>query len=230
MTTDTDLAMLAGPAGSVVTGELGVFDHALSGARCLLRAVDGRRTHLPVSRWHGTSDDAADAAFDAAVVRHCHGPTVDLGCGPGRLVDALTTRGVTALGVDESHTAVATARIRGIPVLQRDILGRLPCEGRWAHALLIDGNIGIGGDPDRLLGRVGALLGPGGSLLAEIDPHISGHTVEVVRIESETHTGPWFQWAQVGIAGLRELLPRHGFDVAVTTEIGDRLLVEVVRR
>ena len=37
--------------------------------------------------------------------------------------------------------------MRGATVLQRDIFGPLPGEGRWGTALLFDGNVGIGGDP-----------------------------------------------------------------------------------
>ena len=49
----------------------------------------------------------ADEAFDRAVVKLCEGPTIDLGWGPGRLVVDLIRRGIPALGVDQSATAVA---------------------------------------------------------------------------------------------------------------------------
>nr|WP_246122422.1 class I SAM-dependent methyltransferase [Actinoallomurus bryophytorum] len=44
------------------------------------------------------------------MLKHCHGPTIDLGCGPGRLVQALTARGVRALGIDTSPWAVRQCR------------------------------------------------------------------------------------------------------------------------
>ena len=76
------------------------------------------------------------------------GPVLDVGCGPGRLVLGLAQRGTVALGVDPAPAAVALARSRGAPVLQRSVFDPLPGQGRWRTVLLADGNIGIGGDPE----------------------------------------------------------------------------------
>ena len=46
----------------------------------------------------------------------------------------------------------------------------VPDAGSWGTALLLDGNIGIGGEPAALLGRARELLAPGGAVLAELDP------------------------------------------------------------
>ena len=83
----------------------------------------------------------------------CTGPTIDLGCGPGRLVARLVERGVPALGVDQSATAVGLARRSGAPALRRDVFEPLPGTGRWQTVLLADGNVGLGGDPWRVLRR-----------------------------------------------------------------------------
>ena len=45
---------------------------------------------------------------------------------------------------------------------------RCPTPGRWRSALLLDGNIGIGGRPARLLARIASLLAPGGAILVEL--------------------------------------------------------------
>ena len=58
-----------------------------------------------------------------------------------------------------SKTAVARMEptistwIAGGPALVRSVFETLPGEGRWDTVLLMDGNIGIGGDPAALLGR-----------------------------------------------------------------------------
>ena len=124
-----------------------LYDRALDGERCWVRHADGEIRNLPVRRWLG--GQGADDRFDSAVVKLCSGPTIDLGCGPGRLVTELVRRGVPALGVDQSATAVALARRGGAPVLRRDVFESLPATGRWQTVLLADGNVGLGGDPLR---------------------------------------------------------------------------------
>ncbi|HEX5199142.1 MAG TPA: methyltransferase domain-containing protein [Actinoplanes sp.] len=104
---------------------------------------------------------------DEALLARCDGPTLDVGCGPGRLAGSLARRGCPALGIDISDVAVRLARRRGATALRRDVFGPLPGAGRWQHVLLADGNIGIGGDPARLLRRCRRLLAPHGRLHVE---------------------------------------------------------------
>src|SRR4051812_28542855 len=67
---------------------------------------------------------------DDTVVKRCSGPTLDVGCGPGRMAHAIAASGVPALGIDISDRAVAEARARGAPALHRDVFGNLPGAGR----------------------------------------------------------------------------------------------------
>jgi len=106
-------------------------------------------------------------AFDAG---RSAGPVLDVGCGPGRLTAALASAGVPALGIDVSAAAVRMARGRGATALRRDVFEPVPAAGRWTHLLLADGNIGIGGDPQRLLRRCRELLGPDGQVHVELAP------------------------------------------------------------
>src|SRR5690242_5511458 len=101
-----------------------------------LRTATCRTLTLDATRFTAPPD-----AVDDAVLDRCHGPTLDLGCGPGRLVAQLARRGVPALGVDVSHAAVRLGRAAGAAVLRRSVFDRLPGTGRWRHALLMDGNI-----------------------------------------------------------------------------------------
>ncbi|MFM9607396.1 class I SAM-dependent methyltransferase [Streptomyces niveiscabiei] len=141
-------------------------------------------------------------AADEGVLRRCDGPVLDVGCGPGRLVAALAARGVPALGVDVSPAAVARTRHHGATALLRSVFDRLPQEGGWATALVMDGNIGIGGDPAALLARLRTLLRPGGRLLAEAAAQDVDERL-VVRVEDGTGLhGPAFPWARVGPGAL----------------------------
>ena len=99
-----------------------------SDAHCRLHLEDGAWRPLPLARWLGPVTGA-----EAPLLDHAHGPVLDVGCGPGRLVDALARRGVLALGIDESPDAVALARRRGAPALAQSIFGPVPSAGLGAR-------------------------------------------------------------------------------------------------
>lgn len=196
------------------------FEPALRGEIAVLELGGGRRVPLHPGRWLADADHA-----DELMLGNCRGPAIDVGCGPGRLVDALTRRGVPAIGVDISPVAVALARARGALALRRDVFGRVPGEGRWRHVLLADGNIGIGGDPVALLRRCRELLIPaGGSVLVEVDPPGIGLHTEPARVGP---LGTWFRWAWLGLDALGAVAADAGFSVRWTGDRAGRWFAEL---
>jgi len=184
------------------------FDAVFAGCSVEMLDHTGTEAPLQVERWAGRASEDDHALF----VDHCSGPTIDLGCGPGRLVRALLDRGVNTLGVDSSVEAVRLARKDGLPVLRRDIFARVPREGEWSHALLADGNIGIGGRPARLLRRAGTILRSGGRLHVELNEpgHGVAHGWRQLRVDGRL--GPRFPWAAVSIDAIGALGGSAGFD------------------
>ncbi|MEV6485988.1 class I SAM-dependent methyltransferase [Streptomyces sp. NPDC051576] len=162
-----------------------------------LRRTDGWLLPLEVERWCA----AADAA-DHEVLRRSQGAVLDVGCGPGRLVAALAAQGRRVLGIDVSEAAVAhTVRLGG-QALRRSVFDPVPGEGRWDTALLLDGNIGIGGDPRALLHRMSQLLAPGGMLIAETAVVDVDEQVQVRVADGRGATGTPFPWARLGTPAL----------------------------
>src|SRR4029453_1954232 len=83
---------------------------------------------------------------DRRVLARSDGPVLDVGCGPARHTLALGAEGVPTLGIDITGATLAVARPRGALVLLRSVFDPIPGEGRWGTVLLLDGNVGIGGD------------------------------------------------------------------------------------
>jgi SAM-dependent methyltransferase len=184
--------------GDRVLGEL--YEAALAGAAPVeVEQADGRRVPLTVDQWLGTTPG------DVSLVDRCHGPTLDVGSGPGRLTVALAERGIPALGIDVTPFAVQMARSSGALAILRDVFGRVPGAGRWRTVLLADGNIGIGGDPAALLRRIGDLLAPDGSALVEVQPPGAPLRSERVRLCQDGLAGDWFPWAYVGADQIGDL-------------------------
>ena len=204
-----------------------LYERALAGERCFIRTTDGRRTDLPVQRWLG--NHPGDGPFDDAVLARCDGPTLELGCGPARLIARLSRRGVPALGVDRSPRAIRLARAEGAHVLCADVFGPLPGVGLWRTVLLVDGNIGLAGDPLRILRRCREMLAAGGYGVVEFDTHHRGATTTLTRLETDDHAGPWFPWATVGLDHAEELAERAGMRLKDVHVIGDRALASMAR-
>jgi SAM-dependent methyltransferase len=156
-----------------------------------------RALALDLERWSGTATDG-----ERAILRDIEGPVLDVGCGPGRLVEALRLQRVTVLGIDAAPSAIARARARGRRIVQRSVFDPLPREGTWSSVLLFDGNIGIGGDPNRLLVRIRDLMTSDGCVIVELEP--PGVGVEFGHVELEVATGMvgTFPWCWVGCDGI----------------------------
>ncbi len=221
----------ADPGTAAIAGVPGVFDAALAGRCQRLVRADGVVLPLATQRWQDDAD-----GDDSWMVDRCAGPTLDLGCGPGRLVVALADRGVPALGVDVSVQAVQRCLERGAAVLHRDAFERLPGEGRWEHVVLADGNIGIGGDPVGLLRRCRALLAEAGTVVVELEPgaglwqgaaHLEG-TAESAYLAAPDDTtetvmaSAWFPWAVLGPDEVDDVAAESGLVVAERAASGAR--------
>lgn len=190
-----------------------------------LRYPDGSTAPLALGRWCGSLVDGDDG-----LLRRCAGATLDVGCGPGRLAAAAAWQGLPVLGVDVSATAVRLARERGVFALRRSVFDRLPAEGRWRTALLADGNIGIDGDPVRLLTRLRSLLGVDGQVLCELDPpHVPTRAVRVQIEDPRGGRSAEFGWAHVSVNDVGSVAAAAGLSQAATWEEAGRWFSALVR-
>ena len=89
---------------------------------------------------------------------------------------------------------------------------RLPAEGRWGTALLMDGNIGIGGDVPLLLGRCRTLVVPGGLVICEVDRDPDRHEVRERDPAHGNAASRPLPWARIGAAAWRSVAAAPGPD------------------
>ncbi len=181
------------------------------------RLLDGTALSLPFERYLGSADSA-----DEQLLNGLCGPVLDVGCGPGRHLHALAAQGVFALGVDLSPVAVEIAVEGGGRAIVGDIFDELPGGGTWRSALLLDGNIGIGGSPVRLLARIGALLDEAGELLVELEPPDGATCCTRARLESDGVQSAWFPWARVAVPAIAQIAAAGGFRAAEVWPLAGR--------
>ncbi len=207
---------------------LSVYEDALLGipeGAGALHAVgeDGSRRMLPLGRWLGAPDSAEETVLGRAV-----GPVLDIGCGPGRHVVALRERGVRAVGVEISSVAAAIARERGAEVIEASAFEH-PTTSEWRTILLLDGNIGIGGDAVRLLRRCAALLAPGGGVLVELEPPTTAPRAQRVRLEGARAASDWIPWHFVDFEEIDRLASVAGFSVIERWQADGRWFADLRR-
>lgn len=208
---------MTGPEFAGVASFRETFADALRGRTFHVVGLHDEPTPLPATRWAQPADDD-----DLAILDLCEGPTLDVGCGPGRMSEALAASGQIVLGLDIVAEAVRQTRQRGAAALVGDVFGSLPAEGRWGTALLADGNVGIGGDPVALLRRLRTVLAPEGKVVIELEhPGTALREMWVELVSPGTRSKP-FKWAVVGVDDIDALAARVGLEATQIHRFGHR--------
>ena len=190
--------------------------------RAQLRSHDGRLEFLDVDRWLAEADEV-----DLRVITRATGPVLDIGCGPGRHVEALSRRGTEVVGIDLSPEFVALAQTWGRSVRLQSVFDSLSGGPTWGSVLLFDGSVGIGGCPDTLLRRVVELLAPGGAALIETGAPGDPSEAMDLFIESENGRGGWVPWASLSADDTEAAASRVGLLLSDLWEDSGRWFVQL---
>jgi SAM-dependent methyltransferase len=201
----------------------GALEAAGQGRAFPLRVVDSAGAdlgRLPVERYLGPADER-----EIELLLELPAPVLDVGCGPGRHVSALIAAGVPALGIDLSADAVRLARRRGARAILVSVFADVPDAGAWGSALLLDGNIGIGGDPVRLLERVRELVRPGGTIVVELDRRRAPGGSRRIRLEGRGVESGWFHWGSLSGTEITAVAAHLGLSVTQSRLLAGRRFV-----
>ena len=108
-----------------------------------LRADDGTLLSLP-----GAPLDGRGRSGGAATPRPTPaGPCSTSAAGPAVISSRCASSACSRSGSTSPRRSSRSRAARGVNVLERSVFAGVPGQGRWRSVLLLDGNIGIGGDP-----------------------------------------------------------------------------------
>jgi SAM-dependent methyltransferase len=132
-----------------------------------LERSDGQRSVVDLGWWR--EDPSAAAPADTrALELATEGPVLDAWCRTGRRLELLAERGLVGRGIDTCEDAVAMGLRRGRACAVAEVHRYWP-PLEFGTVLALGGVIGVAGTLDRLpalLTRLGALVFPGGAVLA----------------------------------------------------------------
>lgn len=172
--------------------------------------------HYRVQDWLVRAND-----FERSLLRTARGPLVDIGCGPGRMLVAAAELGLAACGVDSNSLAAEHARKQGATVFQQSVFDPLP--GSFQTLLLLDGNIGIGGDPQALLKHLHTMAAPGARLIVETDQLLTLEArYQAILVDSAGRSSETFDWARLGAEPLQRHAANAGWSLVNSLEHGGR--------
>jgi SAM-dependent methyltransferase len=168
-------------------------------------------------------------------IRHARGRILDIGCGPGRCLLYLKSKGYDATGIDNSPLMIKVCKKRGLKKVQvRDVtqLGR--DLGMFDSVIMYGNNFGLFGSFKRarwLLRRLYHMTSEKARLIVEstdpyktdIPEHFEYHEYNRqrgrmggqlrLRVRYKTFRSPWFDYLLVSPQEMRQILDGTGWAI-----------------
>ena len=189
-------------------------------------------------------DEGADQYFsgnkdwkrhEKEAIKYANGKCLDLGCGAGRVMLYLQSKGLYALGIDSSPLAIKVCRLRGAKHAQvMDIadVGKLGNKNRFDTVLMFGNNFGLFGNKKRartLLKKLNRMTSKDAVIIAETrEPYMTDNPVHFryhawnrkrgrmpgqlhMRVRFMQYATPWYDYLIVSKDEMRDILQGTGW-------------------
>ncbi len=215
----------------------------------LLEYLEGKRGCEIIERDDGLVEPSGGPKFyfaehmdwtprEKKAIRYARGRVLDVGCGAGRCLLHLQSKGLEVVGIDNSPLAVEVCRKRGaldVRLLSVTRIGRQL--GRFDTVLMFGGNFGLVANPDRarwLFKRFYGLTTARGRIIAgTVDPYQTKDRIYLdyhklnrkrgrmagqirLRVRYKQRATPWFDWLIVSKKEMARILEDTGWRIRRT--------------
>lgn len=185
-----------------------------------LVSSSGEEWSLNVDRWLGPA-----SAADTHALTRTNGRVLDVGSGPGRMLKAGSKMGIDIEGVDTDLSTALSLQKLGYTVHTGDIMDvDLPS---YESFLLMDGNLGMTGDPIGLLRRLCTLRTKNAVLIVEVESPLEKTRTELVRLKTNSTLSGSFYWSWVTVQDLGLIAETGGWQLQQIWEENDRYFGEL---
>jgi SAM-dependent methyltransferase len=173
---------------------------------------------IPVSYLFRNIEDMP--ALEQIAIENCTGTVLDVGCGSGPHMRALSAKGISCEGIEASKKAAAYVREQGFIVYTQNFLSF--SEKKYDTLLLLMNGLGLAGKLQNLsqfLLHAKSLLKEGGKILCDstdvryfyedeegsvwIDLNATYYGEFKFKMQYKSHTTDWFDWLYVDFQTLK---------------------------
>jgi len=187
-----------------------------------------------------------------AAMKYVRGRVLDIGCGAGRHSIYLQGKGFDVLGIDNSPSAVKTARLRGLRMAKVLPINQLGSKlGIFDTILMLGNNFGLFGSQrgaKQLLARFHRMTSEDARIIAEsmdiykgaMPEHRSYHQLNKrrgrmpgqarIRARYRSLIGPWFDYLLVSKTEMKRVLKGSGWRVAKLMDSGGASYIAIIEK
>lgn len=114
-----------------------------------------------------------------SIVGRCEGKrALDIGCARGHLLDELSSRGWSCIGIDSDPSDVAICRSKGLSVLEMNLAAEVPLNLGCFDLVILADVLEHFAEPERLLESLHKILNPGATIVVSV-PNIAHISVRL---------------------------------------------------